>query len=71
MKAPWDGATVGLRDAIWRLHKCEDRRPTAADAPPLSVLPMTRAAREAVRLSRLPAVSPERRRHLTYGKELA
>lgn len=75
MKQPWDGATGGLRDAIWRIHTCERRPPTTADAPPVSRFPMTPAAREALRLNRLAdkqkIVSQGRSRELTYGPEAA
>lgn len=36
-----------------RLYTTEHREPTDDDAPPVSVLPMTRAARQALRLSRM------------------
>lgn len=61
----------GLRDALYRFHRAEHRAPTEADVPPLSVLPMTAAAREALRLNRERdrgrVVTPERSRELTYG----
>ena len=69
-KTPWDGATGGLRDAILRFHKAERRKPVDADAPPVSVLPMTAAAREALRYSRekrTKAVSATRSQEITYG----
>lgn len=48
------GQARGLTAADWarmQLERCEDRPPTEDDAPVLSTLPMTRAAREALRLS--------------------
>jgi hypothetical protein len=49
-KKPWDGMRGGLKDATRNLHLAEKRAPTDADRPPPSLLPMTPAAREAVRL---------------------
>jgi len=61
LRHPWrpDGPlngpakSAGLEDALRRWHLAERRRPTDADRPPVSVLPMTAAAREALRLNRL------------------
>ena len=47
------GYCSGLTDALRRLWNAESRPPTDDDRPPVSTFPMTPAAREALRLSRL------------------
>jgi hypothetical protein len=42
----------GLSEALRLARSAERRAPTAADAPRSSTLPMTKAAREAIRLGR-------------------
>lgn len=47
----------GLSEAIRLIETADRRAPTEADAPRASTLPMTKAAREAIRISREQAVT--------------
>lgn len=46
------GQTQGMSEALRLLHTARRGKPTPQDAPALSTLPMTAAARVAVRLNR-------------------
>ena len=63
----------GLRSALRGLARAERRAPTEADAPKLSTLPMTPAARAALELGRAATkpATPARRRELTHGTAAA
>lgn len=40
-----------LEEALRLIHRAKRREPTETDAPPVSTLPMTKAARTALRMS--------------------
>ena len=51
-REPRGSGCYGLRLAAWALEHARRGPATEADAPPVSVLPATRASAEAVRLNR-------------------